>query len=479
MGAHRTALRTERPDVQVVQVTNTRDAINRRDDGVWLQVRRCRSNQDVDRRGENPPRAPGDERGDGDANQWINLKQDGRFDHQPGEDNAVRRPGIDQDVHNRALDREIALQRLQRPGDEQRDDQPDDGRRRHQSPAPLAGVLQPANGLDDDPDDDRPEQQGIHEGHEDPHALIAEGAPGGGRALHLAQRERREGQHHQVGDDMTGVAEQGEAVRPEPANHFDHQDGRGEEEGQPNSSGGAGAHGGELHRPYLIAHWRIILTILYLPRQQDNDSTGTSFRIIFSVLSKRGSQQPELDRVLRAIEELSAGLTPAPIAVEPVGELVPDVFAGWRRLAAGVVSAEDDLRGLDPWAQRRLGELVALEAASVDAASSTTLVHAHARADNILLTPSRVIFIDWPWASLGAPWVDLLFILPSVAMQRGPQPWAIFDVHPLGRRAPAAAVAGGGSAVAGFMIRRAPLPPPPRPPTVRALPRDQGAAPAP
>src|SRR2546428_4885841 len=471
MGAHRTALRTERPDVQVVQVTNTRDALDRGHHRVRLQVRWRRLHQDVERRRENAPRAPRDERGDGDAQQWVDREPVGRGDHQPGDDDAGRRPGIAPDVHQGALDREIALQRLQRPGDEQRDEQPDDGRRRHQSTAHLAGVLQPANGLDDDPDDDRPEQQGIHERYEDPHALIAEGAPGGGRALHLAQRERREGQHHQVGDDMTGIAEQGEAVRPEPANHFDHQDGGGEEEGQPNSSGGAGAHGGELHRPYLIAHWRIILTILYLPRRQDNDSTGTSFRIIFSVLSKRGSVPPELDRVLRAIEELSAGLTPAPIAVEPVGELVPDVFAGWRRLAAGVVSAEDDLRGLDPWAQRRLGELVALEAASVDAASSTTLVHAHARADNILLTPSRVIFIDWPWASLGAPWVDLLFMLPSVAMQRGPQPWEIFDAHALGRRAAVTAVV---AAVAGFMIRGSRLPPPPGLPTVRAFQRDQG-----
>ena len=53
-------------------------------------------------------------------------------------------------------------------------------------------------------------------------------------------------------------------------------------------------------------------------------------------------QPAELDRVLRAIEELSAGLTPAPIGVEPVGELMPNVFAGWQRLAAGVESGQDE-----------------------------------------------------------------------------------------------------------------------------------------
>ena len=167
-------------------------------------------------------------------------------------------------------------------------------------------------------------------------------------------------------------------------------------------------------------------------------------------------------------------MTPAPIDVEPVGELMPNVFTGWKRLATSVESGEDDLRDVDPWVRRHLAELVALEAAAPEATTGTTLLHADLRADNILLTPSRVFFIDWPWASLGASWVDLLFMLPSVAMQGGPKPWQIFDAHPLGRRAPAAAVTAVVAAVAGFMIRGSRLPPPPGLPTVRAFQRDQG-----
>ena len=30
------------------------------------------------------------------------------------------------------------------------------------------------------------------------------------------------------------------------------------------------------------------------------------------------------------------------------------------------------------------------------------------RADNILLTQDRVVFVDWPWACIAAPWFDLL-----------------------------------------------------------------------
>jgi hypothetical protein len=211
----------------------------------------------------------------------------------------------------------------------------------------------------------------------------------------------------------------------------------------------------------------------------DSYDEGDWIALIFEDIEGATPQTPwlqaELDRVLRAVEELSASLTPAPIDVEPVAELMPNVFTGWKGLAASVESGQDDLRAVDPWVQRHLAELVALEALSPDAASGgTTLLHADLRADNILLTPSHVFFVDWPWASRGAAWVDLAFMLPSIAMQRGPKPWEIFDTHPLGRKAPTAAVTAVVAATAGFMIRGSRLPPPPGLPTVRAFQRDQG-----
>jgi hypothetical protein len=213
----------------------------------------------------------------------------------------------------------------------------------------------------------------------------------------------------------------------------------------------------------------------FLDAYDDGDWIALIFEDIDGTIPRTPWQRPELDRVLNAIGQLSSLLTPAPILVEPVGEILPNVFVGWKRLAAGVESGEDDLRDVDPWVQRHLAELVALEAASPDAAAGgTTLLHADLRADNILLTPSRVFFVDWPWASRGAAWVDLLFMLPSVTMQRGPKPWEIFDAHPLGRSAPPVAVTSVVAAVAGFMIQGARLPPPPGLPTVRAFQRDQG-----
>src|SRR5438132_12882184 len=108
----------------------------------------------------------------------------------------------------------------------------------------------------------------------------------------------------------------------------------------------------------------------FLDVYEDADWIALIFEDIEGTMPRAPWRQAELDRVLRAVEELSASLTPAPIAVEPVSELMPMVFAGWRRLAAGVESGQDDLRGIDPWAQRHLAELVALEALSPDAASA-------------------------------------------------------------------------------------------------------------
>jgi len=57
-----------------------------------------------------------------------------------------------------------------------------------------------------------------------------------------------------------------------------------------------------------------------------------------------------------------------------------------------------------------------------DASRGETLLHLDVRADNIVLTPDRVYIVDWPWAAVGAWWVDVLAMASSVTMQGGPSP---------------------------------------------------------
>jgi Phosphotransferase enzyme family len=180
----------------------------------------------------------------------------------------------------------------------------------------------------------------------------------------------------------------------------------------------------------------------------------------------------ELRRVLDVVAGMAAALTPAPAGFPAVGDRLADSFAGWRRLAAAR-AAGDDLAGLDPWASRHLDRLAGLEAGWAAAADGPTLLHSDLRADNLLLTPTRVVAVDWPWACVGAAWVDLLLLLPSVAMQGGPDPEPAFTAHPVAAGADPSAVTTTLAAWAGFLVAAARQPPPPGLPTLRAFQRGQ------
>ena len=182
----------------------------------------------------------------------------------------------------------------------------------------------------------------------------------------------------------------------------------------------------------------------------------------------------ELSRVLDAVTQLVQSLTPSPIAVETIAERLREPLQGWRTLRAAARTTSDNLSGVPDWARRNLERLAQLESAWEAASAGATLLHFDLRADNILLTPDRVLVVDWPHASLGAGGMELLQILPSIAMQGGPKPWEIFDSHPLGRRAPDREVTAVLAAVSGYLVRQSRLPAPPGLPTLRAFQRDQG-----
>jgi hypothetical protein len=164
-------------------------------------------------------------------------------------------------------------------------------------------------------------------------------------------------------------------------------------------------------------------------------------------------KQDELSRVLSAISLLSEALTPSPIETITVAEEFKESFRSWRTLAKMDSELSSSFKVFDQWCERNIDHIVELEEGWEEAASGNTLAHSDVRADNIILTRDRVVFVDWPWACLGAKWLDLLFFLPSVAMQGGPKPWEIFDSHPLSREADAQKVTKVLAAVTGLFIR--------------------------
>jgi aminoglycoside phosphotransferase (APT) family kinase protein len=187
-------------------------------------------------------------------------------------------------------------------------------------------------------------------------------------------------------------------------------------------------------------------------------------------------QPAELERVLAAVADLALALTPAPIAAPAAADSHAASFRGWQHLARAAAAGADDMSSLDPWARDRLAALAELETGWAEAASGSSLAHSDLRADNIMLTRDRVVFVDWPWACLAAPWFDLVMMLPSVAMSGGPPPEDILAAHPVSRSADPAAVTSVLAALAGYFIRQSRQPPPPGLPTVRAVQAAQGRA---
>jgi hypothetical protein len=174
-------------------------------------------------------------------------------------------------------------------------------------------------------------------------------------------------------------------------------------------------------------------------------------------------------RVHEALVRLARDLTPSPVDLPQLGA-DPDLFSGWRSLAADPAPAAR----LDPWARDNLDRLAALEADWPEAAAGDTLVHGDLRADNILLASERVLFVDWPHAAVGAPWIDLLGMLPSVAMQGGPDPADVWRTSPLARGVDPDAVDAVLAAIAGCFLHGSLLPDPPGLPTLRRSQRLQG-----
>jgi aminoglycoside phosphotransferase (APT) family kinase protein len=202
--------------------------------------------------------------------------------------------------------------------------------------------------------------------------------------------------------------------------------------------------------------------------------------LLFEDIEGRPPAQPwvaaELALVLDALARLAEVLTPSPIDVPAAADRFGEDFQGWHRLAKGGRRAEESLTGLAPWARRHLADLAALEAGWGAAAAGASLVHADLRADNLLLADDRVVVVDWPWACLAAPWFDLVAMLPSVRMQGGPPPEALFSDHPVARTADPQAVTAVLAAITGFFVQQSRQPPPPGLPTLRDFQAAQGRA---
>jgi aminoglycoside phosphotransferase (APT) family kinase protein len=194
--------------------------------------------------------------------------------------------------------------------------------------------------------------------------------------------------------------------------------------------------------------------------------------LVFEDIDGWSQEQPwrsdELNRVMDALGQLAATLSPSPIDAISASDVFATRIRGWKQLQEG------SIEGLDDWSVRHIDALATLESAAVAAVEGNSLLHFDIRADNLLLTPSRVFVVDWPHACTGAPWVDLVAFAPSVAMQDGPDPEKLLGQHSAAKNADPNRITAALAAIAGYFTLNARLPPPPGIPTLRAFQAAQG-----
>ncbi len=182
----------------------------------------------------------------------------------------------------------------------------------------------------------------------------------------------------------------------------------------------------ELHRTEARVGAALPSTIpapRFLGTVDDGRWTALAFEGVDGAEPEQPWNTTDLDRVVAAVlHQVNAG-TSSPVAVP----------RDHPRLGGWVEVARDRTRLTrlaehSTWAADELPRLVRLERDGLAAAQGDSLVHFDLYPHNVLLTPDRVVFVDWPHARRGAPLIDLVTVLSSAAADRiDPDP--ILDDH--------------------------------------------------
>jgi hypothetical protein len=137
---------------------------------------------------------------------------------------------------------------------------------------------------------------------------------------------------------------------------------------------------------------------------------------------------------------------------------------GWAELVADQVQ-------LPEWVATSVDRLRAAADTVTKAVAGDHLVHLDCRADNVLLDRDGAAWIiDWPWAGIGAPWIDGISYLLDVRLRRERvDTEAVLARHPLFQGAPPASIDAVLAALAGGFLNKARRPAPPNMPTLRAF----------
>jgi len=188
---------------------------------------------------------------------------------------------------------------------------------------------------------------------------------------------------------------------------------------------------------------------------------------------RHGRHGSEVGAVLDAIAALPvvrgrylAGLPDASL------ELSADAL-GWSTLVA-----DDATAALPAWVRDNLRRLECAAVRAGAAVEGDHLVHLDCRADNILVDDGgRAWIVDWPWAAVGAAWLDgLTFLLDTRLRGENVDCERVLREHELFADVRVDEIDAVLSAITGMFFDKARHPAPPNMPTIRAFQRREGLA---
>ncbi len=211
------------------------------------------------------------------------------------------------------------------------------------------------------------------------------------------------------------------------------------------------------------------------PRLLGVHDDGSWVALVLTDVDGRHPAEPwvdaELGAVLDALAAMGRTEVPGGLVLPRCEDALRGAFLGWEKIR------KRPFEGLEPWAAAKLDLLAERARHGVGCLAGNTLVHGDLRTDNILLTDSGAVLVDWPWAAVGAPWVDALAVLVNVKTLdpgRGLEP--LLGCHPVFAGVGAGDVEAVLAGFAGYFMDMSRRPAPPGIPTLRGFQRRQGDA---
>lgn len=204
----------------------------------------------------------------------------------------------------------------------------------------------------------------------------------------------------------------------------------------------------------------------------DGEWVALTFEEIAGRLPAAPWRPADLEPVLDALQQLATRGTPCPVPdLRPAQDKLARAFGRYRELAA-----EPPAEPLTRWELANLDTLIDLVDATVAASAGDTLVHLDVRSDNVLLGPAgQVWLVDWPWAVVGAPWIDSAMLTVETAIH-GLDAQSIVDASPLLSTVDPPILTGFIAGLAALWAHAYRLPAPPGLPTLRPFQRANHAA---